>query len=424
MKLQGKQAIVNGGAGAGAESGQTRAPQAGAVSRRAVLAAGVAGLSILTTARTAFAQSADPIRIGAARAMTGLFTSSFAPIYVGMRIAVDEINASGGMLGRPLEIIEADDESSPAKEPAVMRKLMDGGARAMLGPVGSAHVLAAVPSTTAAKMIHAGGASTEDLANGLKYPYHYQFIYNVLGQGDAVARHCAETLKLKKIGILQENTSFGEAAAGATVRSLKKYGVVPIAIEVYPTNAPDMKVYVGKLRGAGAEAVVLWNSAAQGMVLTAAALQSMRWFPPLLGGNGMFSNAVLESVDPEVLKNAAATLNRAMTYSATEPPGARQVEHAKKVLAYPEAKTWEINAATSAFYDYLHLLRIVVNDEKRFDAELVKKAFDATKNHAGINGKVAFSAQNHCSADPKEVVMVSVLSGKDPKGMRVFRERV
>lgn len=395
-------------------------------SRRHILsaAASLAGASMLGISHSVFAQSADPIKIGSARAMTGLFASSFAPIYVGMRIAVEEINASGGMLGRPLEIVEADDESSPAKEPAVMRKLMDSGASAMLGPVGSAHVLAAVPSTNAAKMIHAGGASTEDLADGLKYPYHYQFIYNVIGQGEAVSRHSVEVLKLRKVGILQENTSFGEAATGATVRSLKKYGVTPVATEVYPTNAPDLKVYVNKLRAAGAESIVLWNSAAQGMVLTASALQSIKWYPPLLGGNGMFSIAVLENADPEVLKNASATLIRTFTYSATEPPAARQVAHAKKVLAYAESKTWEINAATSVFYDFLHLLRQVVNDEKRFDTERIKKAFDATKNYPGMNGNIAFTPENHCAIDPDEVVMVSILSGKDPKAMRIFRERV
>lgn len=395
------------------------------VSRRTVLgSAGVlVGGSLLAGAQSVFAQRGETIKIGSARAMTGVVAASFAPLYVAMKIAVEEINASGGMLGRQVEIIEADDESSPAKEPIVMRKLLDGGAQAVLGPVGSSHSLAAVPTTGAAKVIHASGGWAEELADGTKYPYQYQFTYNTGLQGEAVARHIVESLKLKKVGILLENTGFGESASAATVRALKKRGIDPVAVETYPINATDMKVYVNKLRSAGAEVLVLWNAAAQGMVLTAAALQSMKWYPALLGGNGMYSNAVLENADPEVLKSAYATLLRNLTYSPTEPPAARQVAYAKKVLTYPEAKTWEINAATSPFYDFLHLLRQVVDTEKKFDGERIKKAFDATKNYDGMNGRISFTPENHCALDASQVVMVTLVSGKDPQAMRVFRER-
>ena len=87
--------------------------------------------------------------------------------------------------------------------------------------------MAAVPTTTAAKVIHAGGGWAEELADGLKYPYHYQFTYNTGHQGEAVVRHVLDVLKLKKIGILQENSGFGESAAAATVRALKKRGLEP-----------------------------------------------------------------------------------------------------------------------------------------------------------------------------------------------------
>ena len=396
-----------------------------AATRREVLRLGsaLAAGTLSGAGGLAFAQRGDVIRVGAARPMTGMFASSFAPLYVGMKIAVEEINASGGLLGRPLEIVEADDESSPAKEPAAMRKLLDGGAQAVLGPVGSSHALAAVATTGPAKVIHASGGFTEELADGTKYPYHYQYTYNAGQQGDAVVRFALETLKLRKVGVLHEATGFGESAAASTVRNLKKRGAEAVGVEVYPLNATDLKVYVGKLRAAGAEVLVLWNSAAQGMVLTAAALQSMRWFPPLLGGNGMYSNAVMDGADPEVLKNAYATLIRSMTYSGKEQPAARQLAYVKKVLTYPEAKTWEINAAISPFYDFLHMLKLVVDSDKRYDGERVKKAFDATRNYAGMIGNISFSPENHCALDAEQVVLVSVASVRDPRSLGVFRER-
>jgi branched-chain amino acid transport system substrate-binding protein len=401
------------------------ATQQSGVSRRTVLSAGtlMVGGSLLGAAKNVFAQRGDSIKIGSARPLTGLFASSFAPLYVGAKIAANEINAAGGILGRPLEIIEADDESSPAKEPAVMRKLVDSGAQAVLGPVGSSHGLAAIATTTPAKIIHAAGVWAEEAADATKYPYHYQFTYNTGHQGEAVIAHLTASLKIKKIGILQENTGFGEAATAATVRALKKRGLSPVGTEVYPLTATDLKIYLGKLRAAGAEAVVLWNSPAQGMILTCAALQAMKWYPPLLGGNSMYSKAVLDSADPEVLKNSYGTMISSMTYSATEPVGARQIAHAKKVVTFPEAKAWEINAAISPFYDYLHLLKLVVETEKRFDTERIRKAFDAVKNYPGMIGNISFTPENHCALDASQVVMATVLSGKDPKSMGCFRER-
>lgn len=399
----------------------TRACLSRVASRREVLAAG--GGLLLGSSGLAFGQGGDGFKIGSARAMTGLVASSFAPLYVGVKIAADEINAAGGILGRRLEIVEADDESSPAKEPAVMRKLLDGGAQAILGPVGSSHTLAAVATTTAAKVVHAGGGWTEELADGRKYPYHYQFTYNTGHQGEAIARHIVDNLKLKKVGILQENTALGEAGGAATARALKKYGLEPVAVETYPVTATDLKVYLTKIRGAGADALVLWNSPAQGVLLTAAGLQAMRYFPALLGGNSMFSNTVLDSAAPEVLRQASGTLLKTMTYSATEPVGARQVAHAKKVLAFPEAKAWEINAAISPFYDFLHLLKRVVEAEKKFDTERVRQAFDAVKGYDGMIGRISFTPDNHCALTGDQMVMATLVSGRDPRSMGVFRER-
>ncbi|SEK16716.1 MULTISPECIES: ABC transporter substrate-binding protein [unclassified Variovorax] len=406
-------------------SQRTHLPHLSHLSRRDVLGLGsaLAGASLMGGAQNVFAQRGDTIKIGSARAMTGLVASSFAPLYVSVKIAVEEINAKGGILGRQVEIVEADDESSPAKEPAVMRKLIDAGAQALLGPVGSSHTIAAATTTTAAKVIHAGGGWAEELADGRKYPYHYQFTYNTGHQGEAIARLIVEKLKLKKVGILQENSGLGESGGAATVRSLKKRGLEPVGIEVYPPNATDLKVYLNKLRAAGADAIVLWNSPVQGMLLTAAGLQAMKWYPALLGGNSLFSNTVLENTDPEVLKNAYGTLIKTMTYSATEAPGARQVAYAKRVVTFPEAKFWEINAAISPFYDYLHLLKAVVESEKRFDTERIKKAFDATKDYDGMIGSISFTPDNHCALTGDQMVMATLLSGKDARSMGVFRER-
>jgi len=69
------------------------------------------------------------------------------------------------------------------------------------------------------------------------------------------------------------------------------------------------------------------------------------------------------------------------------------------------------------------LLRQVVDTEKRFDTERIKKAFDATRNYDGMIGKISFSPENHCALTGDQMVMATLLSGKDDRSMHVFRER-
>ena len=100
----------------------------GRLSRRQLLVGGAvlsAGMA-LPGARSVLAQgSSEPFRFGLIKALTGRVASAYAPLYVGPRIALEEINASGGILGRKVVIIEDDDEGAPAKEPAVVRALQE-----------------------------------------------------------------------------------------------------------------------------------------------------------------------------------------------------------------------------------------------------------------------------------------------------------
>ncbi|MGZ5961534.1 MAG: ABC transporter substrate-binding protein, partial [Rhizomicrobium sp.] len=95
------------------------------IDRRALLRlAAQAGVAVLGVG-SAFAQQQAPFKVGWIRPTTGRLASSFAPLYFGGLIAVDEINAAGGILGRPIARVEEDDEASPAKEPGIVRKLRD-----------------------------------------------------------------------------------------------------------------------------------------------------------------------------------------------------------------------------------------------------------------------------------------------------------
>jgi ABC-type branched-subunit amino acid transport system substrate-binding protein len=116
---------------------------------RRLFLGGAAALGASALMRPAFAAD-DTFNVGWVRPTTGRLASSYAPLYIGGLIAIDEINAVGGVMARKIVRQEEDDEASPAREPAVIKKLQESGIQYVCGPTGSSQSLAALAVTTPA----------------------------------------------------------------------------------------------------------------------------------------------------------------------------------------------------------------------------------------------------------------------------------
>jgi ABC-type branched-subunit amino acid transport system substrate-binding protein len=396
----------------------------GSLDRRGFLAtAGRLGVGMMGMGAAPLLMAQQNFTVGWVRPSTGRLASSFAPLYVGGLIAIEEINAAGGILGRPIVRKEEDDEASPAKQPIVMKKIIDAGATALIGPTGSSQSLASLAFTTPGKVIQSTYAFAAELGDGSKYPYHYQCSYNTDHQAEAAVRHLADVLKLKKIGILQENTAFGEQVGGACVAALKKRGLTAVAREVYPITAPDLNAYVGNLRKAGADGVLAWIANTPNAAMAFNAMHSQKYYPQVAGHNGLFFERLLELVPMDAIRGATGTHYKALTWSDKEAPGPRQQAFAKKLEKYPEVKGMETAVVMSPYYDFLHLLKHVIEQEKSFEPERIKRALDNVKGYDALVGKISFTPTNHTGLGPDELAMGTLISVKRQQAMGVFRER-
>ena len=397
---------------------------AGSLDRREFLAAaswlgaGVLGMG----PELALAQSQQAL-IGWVRPSTGRLASSYAPLYIGGLIAIEEINAAGGIMGRPIVRKEEDDEASPSKQPTVMKKIIDAKAVALMGPTGSSQALASLAFTTPAKLLQTSYAFAADLGDGTKYPYHYHCSFNTDHQGEAAVRYLVDSLKIKKLGILVENTAFGEQATAACKKALQKRGLTAVTIETYPINAPDLNSYVGNLRKAGVDGVLAWIGNTPNAAMAFNAMHSQKWYPQVAGHNGLFAEALLDLVPAEALQGASGTHYKALTWSDTETPGPKQVGFVRKLAAYPDAKGLETVVTMSPFYDFLNLLKMVIESEKSFDPDKVERALDNVKNYPGLLGPISFTSTNHTGLGPDHIAMATLLSRKDSRSMGAFRER-
>ncbi len=389
--------------------------------RRQMLVGTAAGLAAGVTLRRA--RGEEVLRVGWIRPTTGRLASSFAPLYIGGLIAVDEINAGGGIMGRRIERVEQDDEASPAKEPAIMRKLQDSGVNIICGPTGSSQSLSALAVGRQQNIVQAVYANAAEVGDGEKYPTNFQFCFNTVQEATTVVQYLIGKLGVKKVGVLQENTAFGEQATTATRGVLDKAGLKPTDIQVYPLTAPDLNPYIANLRKSGAEGIVMWTANTPQAAAVFNALSSQQWFPPICGHNGLLSASLLKLAPKEALKNVYSIHFRNLSFTATEKPGPLQQDFAKKLQKYPEAEDGAAAVAAAPYYDFLHLLKKIIESEKSFDPQVIRRVLNSTSGYAGLVGTYSFTLARHTGLSADALCMATVLSLNDPRAEWCFRER-
>jgi branched-chain amino acid transport system substrate-binding protein len=268
------------------------------VSRRNVLlgsAAGAVGLSMPAIA------SSEPIKIGFLPALTGPGSSTGIAINRGTILAVNEINAAGGVNGRQLELISRDTQSDPTKavngatELARREKV-----QVIWGPLNSGEALAATPLIARDGLPQLDSCWVDSLTDVKKWPLAFRNAPTNQQVGGAATHYVTEVLKLKKIAIIGDTTGYGTASVNAYVPMIApKGGTVVYQNEVDASN-PDLKPEMLRMRDAGAEVIMPWSVNAGFLSRIINARGQMGWDVPIVGqttlGSGQ-TRALLEKAE-------------------------------------------------------------------------------------------------------------------------------
>jgi len=265
----------------------------GAMSRRQLLATAALGTGAvyLGGLRPVMGQSAsEPFRFGLIKALTGRVASAYAPFYVGPRIAVDEINAAGGILGRKVEIIDADDEGVPSKDPSLVKSLQESKIDILLGPMGTGNSLSALSVATPDRLISAMGSWGSDVSDPKKYPYHFSFVYNDRVASAMTVDFVSKRLAGKKVAIIQDSFPYSAAVTKSVSSGFADKGLPISGVEVFPNNTPDVKSNMRTLQRTGADVLVLAITLPTNVALVFNALRAIGWYPTMLGYSALMSD--------------------------------------------------------------------------------------------------------------------------------------
>ena len=231
--------------------------------------------------------AADPIKIG----VSGPFTGGSAPMGVSMRdgvkLAVAEINASGGVLGRQFQIVERDDEAKNERGVQVAQELINK--EKVVSTVGFANTgvaLAAQRFYQEAKIpvmnnVATGSVVTKQFAD---QPENYIFrnaAYDTI-QSAMIVDEAVTKRKLSKLAILADSTNYGQLGREDLEKTLEKKGLKAVAVEKFNIKDVDMTAQLLKAKQAGAQAILTYGIGPE-LAQIANGMEKLNWKVPMIG---------------------------------------------------------------------------------------------------------------------------------------------
>lgn len=250
---------------------------------------GLALLAVMVLAATGFCS--DTIKIGSG----GVISGDLAPYGIsamrGAELAIEDINAAGGVLGKKLELLIGDDVCKPEIAVNMATKLISDGAQMIVGHVCSGCTIAANKLYKDANLLIISPASTnDDLTLTGEHPNFFRTISYDGAQADLMTSFARDNLKAKKVALIHDKGDYGKGQMELAKQYFEKKGGVEIVLfEGVTTGAVDFTAIVQKIKRSDAD-VTLWGGYHSDASKIVGLLQKKRVETTFFGGDGIIGD--------------------------------------------------------------------------------------------------------------------------------------
>jgi branched-chain amino acid transport system substrate-binding protein len=316
---------------------------------------------------------AQPVKIVGLVELSGTGATSGTNFNDGVKLAVKEINAAGGILGRKVEYTSSDTQSQPQIAKALAMKAKDEGAYVVMGPVFSGSILVSMAETRRAEIPNfTGGEAAAITQQG--NPYIFRTAFTQTTSMPKVARYLNDSLKAKTVAIIYTNNDFGKGGRDVFTKALEPHGIKVVADISTDPGQVDFSGAVLKAKQANADVLFVYTNEEE----AARALRELRkqgYDKPILGETVLTSQKVIELAG-EAANGAVAHVG--LTADAPDPGIRAFAEKFQKEYNYkPDhnglkgySGMYIVKAATEkvgkfdpkAFADAMHGIRLSVKD--------------------------------------------------------------
>jgi len=340
----------------------------------AILIASIAAIAFFNSAL-----AADVMRIGLVNETTG--PNAEAGLYTvnGARLATEEINKAGGILGKQVELVIEDNGSTNPGTVLAFSKLVGEGVPAVIGPIRSTQTQAISPTILKSGIPTVFGGTDPNLTHtGNRWLFRCR--PNDSYSSLVISDFGLTTLKLKKWAIIHSTDAFGTAGMNALVQALKAKGVTPVLVQGYTNNSQDFTPIVLAIKKSGADVIGTYMTNSPDVGIFAKQLRQLGVTTTWVGS-------------PSVVTDTAMKLAGSGLYGVygildfTPGASAEAKAYADK---YRAKYNQEADVYSSWAYDAMHILAVAINKAKNTEPEAIRKAIISTCGYKGVEGTYCF----------------------------------
>jgi branched-chain amino acid transport system substrate-binding protein len=359
--------------------------------------------------------AAEPIKIG----VSGPFTAGSAPMGVSMRdgvkLAVAEINAKGGVLGRQIQIVERDDEAKNERGVQIAQELINKEkVVATVGFINTGVALASQRFYQEAKIpvmnnVATGSIVTKQFAE-MPENYIFRNSANDTIQSAMIVEEAIDRRKFKKVAILADSTNYGQLGREDLEKALDKKGIKAVAVEKYNLKDVDMTAQLLKAKQGGAEVVLTYGIGPE-LAQIANGMEKLGWKVPLIGSWTLSMGNFIDNAG----KNGDGTrMPQTFIQDATTPKRKSFIDAYVKAYNPPNGRMPSPVSAAQG-YDSIYLLAAAMKQAGTTDGPKVLAALENLNEK--VDGVVTsydkpYSKSNHEAIDFKNTVFGEVKGGK------------
>ena len=370
-------------------------------------------VALACMAATAFA--ADPIKIGVDGPFTGGSSSMGVSMRDGVRLAADEINKSGGILGRQIQLVERDDEAKNERGAQIAQELINKEkVVAVVGYINTGVGLASERFFQDAKIpvmnnVATGSVLTHQFDD---QPENYVF-RNSANDSIQAPMIADEAVRrgYKKVAILADSTNYGQLGRADLEKALALKGIKPVAEEKFNIKDVDMTAQLLKAKEAGAEVILTYGIGPE-LAQIANGMTKLGWKVPMIGSWTLSMANYIDNAGPG---GEGARMPQTFIQEPTTP------KRQSFIIAYlktfnPKNNRMDSPVSAAQGYDSVYLLASAIKQAGSTDGPKIKAALEDLK--APVEGVVTTYTKPFTKTD-HEAITANIPVFGEVKGNRV-----
>ena len=370
----------------------------------------LAGLALGFVAGGAAAQ--DTIKIGVTQPLTGAFAASGNYVAQGAKIAEEEINKAGGVLGKKLQLIIEDNKSNPTEAVATAEKLINSDkVPVLMGAWSSTLTLAVMPKLEEYKVPMLVETSSSGKITTSGNPY----VFRISPTSEMEAKAFAplfKTMGIKKADFLATNNDFGLGASKEFSAAARQNGVEVGVMETMDPKATDFSAQLAKIKASGADTLFVTTAVEQiTLILKQAKDQQLPQKIITTGGSNSPDQLIAQAGE------AANGSYHLVFFTPWFPEAVKNPEIAKTFVTLWNEKKYNVGGLTEGFrgWDGLNVIAEAIKAAGKAEPEAISKALWDVKVK-GINGDISFIKQGPAGKESAQnvpsVYLVKIEGGK------------